>query len=104
MPKTKVQSVVFTTIMVFCMVFCMTVYIISMKFGALSYKVFALAMQEMWGEYVVVFVLIFFIITRLAQRLALRIITPGIDKPIFMILAVQSFDVLHFCGVTTHTV
>ena len=50
MPKTKVQSVVFTAIMVFCMVFCMTVYTISMKFGALSYKVFALAMQEMWGR------------------------------------------------------
>lgn len=93
MPKTKFQSIVFTAIMVFCMVFCMTVYIISMKFGGLSYKVFALAIQEMWVEYVVVFVLIFFMITRLAQRLALRIITPGIDKPIFMILAVQSFTV-----------
>ena len=93
MPQTKFQSIVFTAIMVFCMVFCMTVYIISMKFGGLSYKVFALAIQEMWVEYVVVYVLIFFVITRLAQRLALRIITPGIDKPIFMILAVQSFTV-----------
>ena len=93
MPKTKFQSIVFTAIMVFCMVFCMTVYTISMKFGGLSYKVFALAIQEMWVEYVVVYVLIFFVITRLAQRLALRIITPGIDKPIFMILAVQSFTV-----------
>lgn len=71
MPKTKFQSIVFTAIMVFCMVFCMTVYTISMKFGGLSYKVFALAIQEMWVEYVVVFVLIFFMITRLAQRLYL---------------------------------
>lgn len=93
MPKTKVQSIVFTAIMVFCMVFCMTVYTISMKFGGLSYSVFAVAIQEMWVEYVVVFILIFFIITRIAQRLALRIITPRIDKPIFMILAVQSFTV-----------
>ena len=79
MPKTKFQSIVFTASMVFCMVFCMTVYTISMKFGGLSYKVFALAIQEMWVEYGVVYVL--------------RIITPGIDKTIFMILAVQSFTV-----------
>ena len=93
MPKTRFQSIVFTAIMVFFMVYCMTVYTISMKFGGLTYKVFALAIQEMWVEYVVVYLMIFFVITRVAQRLALRIITPGIDKPIFMILAVQSFTV-----------
>ena len=48
MPKTKFQSIVFTAIMVFFMVYCMTVYTISMKFGGLTYKVFALAIQEMW--------------------------------------------------------
>lgn len=33
MPKTKLESVVFTLIMVFCMVFCMTCYTIAMKMG-----------------------------------------------------------------------
>lgn len=93
MPKTKFQSVVFTAIMVFCMVYCMTVYTISMKLGGLSYSVFALALREMWVEYIVVFLLIFFLITRLAQKLAFRIITPGVDKPIFLILAIQCFTV-----------
>lgn len=93
MPKTKFQSVVFTAIMVFCMVYCMTVYTIALKFGGLSYQVFGLAIREMWVEYVVVFLLIFFVITKLAQKLAFRIITPGVDKPIFLILTIQCFTV-----------
>ena len=93
MPKTKFQSVIFTAIMVFCMVFCMTAYSIALKMGGLSYQVFGLAIREMWIEYIVVFVLIFFVITKLAQKLALRIITPGECAPIFMILAIQSFTV-----------
>ena len=93
MPKTKFQSIIFTAMMVFCMVYCMTVYTIAMKFGGLDYNVFALAIREMWVEYVVVFLLIFFVITKLAQKLAFRIITPGVDKPIFLILAIQCFTV-----------
>lgn len=93
MPKTKFQSVVFTAMMVFCMVFCMTCYTIALKFGELSYQVFYLAIKEMWVEYVIVFLLIFFAITKVAQKLAFQILTPGIDKPIFVILAIQCFTV-----------
>ncbi len=93
MPKTKFQSVVFTLMMVFCMVYCMTCYTIAMKFGGLNYQVFALAIQEMWIEYVVVFCLIFFIISKLAMRLAHRIIDPAKNPPIFMILSIQCFTV-----------
>ena len=93
MPKTKFQSVVFTLIMVFCMVFCMTSYTIALKFGGLHYQVFALAIKEMWIEYCVVFVLIFFFITRLAQKLAFRIVDPKEDRPIFVILSIQCFTV-----------
>ena len=66
MPKTKVQSIVFTALMVFCMVYCMTVYTVSMKLGSLSYAVLAMALKEMWVEYLIVFLLIFFIIAKLA--------------------------------------
>lgn len=93
MPKTKFQSIVFTALMVFCMVYCMTVYTIAMKTGGLSYTVFALAIREMWVEYLIVFLLIYFVITKLAQKLAFRIVTPGVDKPIFVILAIQCFTV-----------
>ena len=66
MLKTKFQSIIFTAMMVFCMVYCMTVYTLAMKFGGLDYSVFAFAIREMWVEYVIVFLLIFFVITRLA--------------------------------------
>ncbi len=93
MPKTKFQSLIFTLMMVFCMVFCMTAYTITLKMGGLSYTVFALAIKEMWLEYVIVFCLIFFVISKMAQKLAFRIVTPEADKPIFVILAIQSFTV-----------
>lgn len=93
MPKTKFQSIIFTAIMVFAMVYCMTVYNVSLKMGGLSYMAFYLAFKEMWLEYVVVYCLIFFIITNTAKRLTFRIIEPGSTQPIFMILAIQCFTV-----------
>ncbi len=93
MPKTKFQRTIFTLMMVFFMVFCMTVYTISLNMGGLTYSAFELAIQEMWIEYVIVFLLIFFIITKLATKLALRIIDSACDKSIFFVLAIQSFTV-----------
>ena len=52
------------------MIFQMTCYTISMNMGGLTPQVFRMAIQEMWLEYVVVFCLIFFIITELAKKLA----------------------------------
>lgn len=101
MPKTKFQSFIFTLIMVFFMVYCMTVYAISLNMGGLSYIVFAIAIKEMWIEYVIVFLLIFFVITKLAQKLAFRIFTPGKDKTIFIILAIQSFTVCQIVPLIT---
>lgn len=93
MPKTKFQSVVFTLIMVFCMVFCMTVFTVADKLGGLSGSVFAAAIKEMWIEYAIVFLLVFFVVTRLAVKFAGRLFSPGEVKPIFNILAVQCFTV-----------
>lgn len=93
MPKTKFQSIIFTAIMVFCMVFCMTCYTIAMNLGGFSYQVFLHAIREMWVEYMVVYVLIFFAITKLAQKLAFRIVNPQEDNRMFLILAIQSFTV-----------
>lgn len=35
MPKTKLQSLVFTALMVFCMVYCMTAYNVAWQMGTL---------------------------------------------------------------------
>ena len=93
MPKTKFQSLIFTLIMVFCMVFCMTCYTLAWNMGEFAPHIFLMAIQEMWLEYVVVFYLIFFLITKAAQKLAFRIVTPGVDRPIFIVFAIQAFTV-----------
>lgn len=101
MPKTKFQSVIFTALMAFCMVYCMTVYTIALNYGSLSYQVFAMAIKEMWLEYIVVFCLIFFLITNSAKRLAFRIINPASMQPIYMILAIQCFTVCQIVPIIT---
>ena len=89
----KLHCIVFTALMVFCTVYCMTIYAIARKLGGSSGPVFLLAIREMWAEYLLVFLLIFFYITHLAQKLALRIIPPGALPPIFFTLAIQCFTV-----------
>ena len=102
MPKTKFQSVIFTAMMVFCMVFCMTVYTISLKSGVLNLQTFSLAIREMWLEYIVVFCLIFFVITNTSKKLAFRTIRPDDNlQPIFIILTIQCFTVCQIVPVIT---
>ncbi len=43
------------------MVYCMTVFSLALKTG-LQYTTFLTALKEMWVEYVIVFLLIFFVI------------------------------------------
>ncbi len=62
---------------------------------------FYLAVKEMWLEYLVVFCLIFFVITNIANKLAFRIIHAGSLPPIFTILAIQCFTVCQIVPVIT---
>ena len=93
MPKTKFQSVVFTLMMVFCMVYCMTVYTIALGTGSLEYGTFALAIREMWPEFVILFVLMFFLITPAARKLTGKYIAPYVKAPLAVTVATQSFTV-----------
>lgn len=101
MPKTKFQSFIFTLIMVFCMVYCMTLYTISLQNGGFENQFFILALKEMWIEYIIVFVLIFFAITKIAQNLTFSLFSPEKDKPIFIVLSMQSFTVAFIVPVIT---
>lgn len=91
MPETKFQSIVFTMMMVFCMVYCMTVYTISLNTGSLTYSVFGSAIREMWTEYAVVFCLVFFFVTRAALRFSRR--AADHELPVFTMLCTQFFTV-----------
>lgn len=101
MPKTKFQSIIFTAMMVFCMVFCMTVYTISRNSGTLELRTFALAIREMWLEYIIVFCLIFFVITETSKKLAFRILPPENAQPVFTVLTIQCFTVCQIVPVIT---
>lgn len=101
MPKTKFQSIVFTVMMVFCMVFCMTVYTISLKSGVLNLQTISLAFKEMWLEYIVVFILIFFVITNTSKKLAFKAVCPDGLQPIFIILTIQCFTVCQIVPLIT---
>ena len=101
MPKTKFQSVVFTAMMVFCMVFSMTVYTVALNAGGLGYWTFAAAITEMWVEYAIVFVVIFFFISPTALKLARRYVSPENNSPLLTTVATQSFTVLMIVPVIT---
>ena len=93
MPKTKFQGFIFTLIMVFCMVYCMTAYNVALMMGGLSYTVFGIALKEMWIEYVIVFLLAFFLITENSKRLTFKTLNPSKSQPIMITLMIQSFTV-----------
>lgn len=97
MPKTKFQNVIFTIIMALVMVYAMICYNISLNTGGMKNEVFLLAFHELIIMWPLAFVLEMFVVERLAQKLAFRIVTPGKDKPLFITLAISSFIVCLMC-------
>lgn len=93
MPKTKFQGFVFTIMMVFAMVYVMTVYNISMETGGLRNSVFKEAICSMWIPYCFAFIIEKFIIADVSKKLVFRILSPEKDNPIFMIIATSAFMV-----------
>lgn len=97
MPKTKFQEIIFTIIMVIVMVYALVVYNISLDKGGLTNEVFLIAFGELVIMGIVGFILEMLIAGPLAKKLAFRLVTPGKDKPIFVILAVSAMTVCLMC-------
>lgn len=97
MPQTKVQDVVFTVMMVLAMVYAMVCYNIALDRGALTNAVFALALGELPIMIPVAFALEFLVVGRIAQKLAFRIVRPGRDPMILLILAISAMTVCLMC-------
>lgn len=97
MPKTKLQDVVFTIMMVIVMVYGMVVYNISMDMGGLTNKIFLMAFAELPVMGVIGFVLEMLIAGPLSKKLAFRMVTPGKDKMILVILAISAMTVCLMC-------
>ena len=93
MPKTNVQSVLFTAITAWIMVYIMTLYNTVLSMERFTNTTFLIALKGMWIEYIIIFLCAFFISSHVAKYFAFRIVTPE-DRPIALILAIQVFTVV----------
>ena len=93
MPRTKGESIFFTAITAWMMVYVMTLYNTVLATGRFTNATFLIALKGMWVEYVIIGLLAYFVSGRLAKMCAFRVIQPG-DRPIFIIFAIQTFTVI----------
>lgn len=97
MPKTKLQDAIFTIMMVIVMVYAMVVFNISIDKGGLTNEVFILALGELLIMGIIGFILEILIAGPMTRKLAFRLVTPGEDKMIAVILVISSITVCFMC-------
>ncbi len=100
MPKTKTQELVFSILMVVVMVYFMTVYNLAVMTG-LSYSIFLQAFLGMWVEVIAAFLAQKFIAGPISKKLAFQIFKPGVDKPVFITVAISCFTVCIMAPIMT---
>lgn len=93
MPKTKLESIVFTAITAWTMVYIMTLYNKVIDHGSFVNETFMIALKGMWIEYIFSFLCAFFISSHVAKFFAFRIVDSN-DRQIFIIFAIQIFTVV----------
>ena len=98
MPKTKFQTVIFTILMTFFMVYVMICYNIALNVGGMSNQVLLMAFHELLIMWPIAFIIDFFVVARMAEKLAFRMVRPD-DKPIFVILAISATTVCLMCPI-----
>ena len=97
MPKTKLQEVIFTILMVIVMVYAMVCYNIAFAMGGMQNRVFIAALSEMPIMCGIGFILDMLIAGPLAKKCALKIVDPTKDRPIVTILSISVFSILFMC-------
>ena len=98
MPKTKSQKILFSILMSFAMVYGMEVYNGAIKNKGLNNSSFLLPVGELVLLMLTVVVLETLIGGPLARRIAFtKIVNPQKDKPLLVILAVQTMTVCVMC-------
>lgn len=93
MPKTKSESIFFTAVTAWIMVYIMTLYNTVLAMGSFTNQSFLIALKGMWIEFVIIFLCAYFISAHVAKYFAFRVVQPG-DRPIFIIFAIQIFTVV----------
>ena len=93
MPKTPFQSVVFTAITAWIMVYIMTLYNTALGSGSFTNYTFWIALKGMWIGFIYIFLCAYFISSHLAKHFAFKVVQPG-DRQIVIILMIQVFTVV----------
>lgn len=88
MPKNKFQDVIFTLLMASIMVYGMVVYNVALNTGKVDASTFLAATHELYIMVPVAFVLEFFIVGKLAGKLAFTVMKPT-DRPQFITYAIS---------------
>ena len=96
MPKTKFQNVVFTIIMAIIMVYGMIVYNVSLNTGGVTNATFFMALHEMPIMVPIAFILEFFLVEKLATKLAFTVVRPT-DRPQLITYAISTMIVCIMC-------
>ncbi len=93
MPRTRGESIFFTAITAWMMVYVMTLYNTVLATGSFSNATFLIALKGMWIEYIIIALLAYFVSSHLAKMCAFRVVQPG-DRPICIIFSIQIFTVI----------
>lgn len=88
MPKNKFQDVVFTIIMATIMVYGMVVYNVALNTGAVTGKIFLVALHELPTMVPIAFILEFFVVGKIARKLAFMVMRPD-DRSQFITYAIS---------------
>ena len=93
MPKTKFETIIFTAVTAWIMVYIMTLYNIVLATGSFTNATFLVALKGMWVEFIIIFLCAYFISGKVAKYFAFRVVQPG-DRPIAIIFVIQIFTVV----------
>ncbi|WP_313069634.1 DUF2798 domain-containing protein [Lacrimispora sp.] len=99
MPRNKFQTIIFTLLMTFFMVYVMICYNIAIQLGSMKNEIFLMAFHEMiimWPAAILIEMLIG---ERITMKLAKRVITPVMEHSIFIVLLISAMTVCVMCPV-----
>ena len=99
MPKNRKEETIYTIMMVIVMVYAMVCYNISTNMGGLSNEVFLMALKELPLMGVIAFILEFFLIGKLAQKIALKLLDPKKTPPILITMGISTVIVCFMCPI-----
>ena len=96
MPQAKFQNVIYTIIMAIIMVYGMIVYNVALSTVGVTNATFGMALHEMPIMVPIAIILEFFIVEKLATKLAFTVMKPT-DRPQFITYAISTMIVCLMC-------